>query len=61
LQKVLKVAYLWPGVYVSSGLAAVEHFGQSVEFVPVGTIAAVFEEVRRSHVDFGVVPIEEFD
>ncbi|NBO91266.1 MAG: prephenate dehydratase [Planctomycetia bacterium] len=57
LQKVLKVAYLGPE-YSFSHLAAVEHFGQSVEFVPVGTIAAVFEEVQRSHVDFGVVPIE---
>ena len=26
--------------------------------MPVGSIAAVFEEVNRSHVDFGVVPLE---
>ncbi|MGL4553379.1 MAG: prephenate dehydratase [Gemmataceae bacterium] len=57
LQKVLKVAYLGPE-YSFSHLAALEHFGQSVEFVPVATIAAVFEEVHRSHVDYGVVPIE---
>jgi chorismate mutase/prephenate dehydratase len=57
LQKVLKIAYLGPEMSFSH-LAALEHFGQSVEFVPVGTIAAVFEEVQRSHVDYGVVPIE---
>lgn len=57
LQKVFKIAYLGPE-YSFSHLASVEHFGQSVEFVPVASIAAVFEEVDREHVDFGVVPIE---
>jgi chorismate mutase/prephenate dehydratase len=57
LQKVFKVAYLGPE-YSFSHLAAVEHFGQSIEFVPVASIAVVFEEVDRRHVDFGVVPIE---
>src|SRR5213593_4646797 len=57
LQKVLKVAYLGPE-YSFSHLAAVERFGQAVEFVRVGSIAAVFEEVNRSHADFGVVPLE---
>jgi chorismate mutase/prephenate dehydratase len=57
LQKVHKIAYLGPE-YSFSHLAAVEHFGQSVELVPVASIAAVFEEVDRDHVDFGVVPIE---
>jgi chorismate mutase/prephenate dehydratase len=57
LEKVLKVAYLGPE-YSFSHLAAVERFGQSVEFVPVASIAAVFEEVDREHVDFGVVPVE---
>jgi chorismate mutase / prephenate dehydratase len=57
LQKVLKVAYLGPE-YSFSHLAAVERFGQSVEFMRVGSIAAVFEEVNRSHADFGVVPLE---
>src|SRR5665213_3548612 len=44
LQKVYKIAYLGPE-FSFSHLAAVEHFGQSVEFVSVGSIAAVFEEV----------------
>src|SRR6516225_313539 len=57
LQKVLKVAYLGPEDSFSH-LAAVERFGRSVEFMQVGSIAAVFEEVNRSHADFGVVPLE---
>jgi chorismate mutase/prephenate dehydratase len=57
LQKVLKVAYLGPE-YSFSHLAAVERFGQSIEYMKVGSIAAVFEEVNRSHADFGVVPLE---
>src|SRR5216117_244190 len=57
LQKILKVSYLGPE-YSFSHLAAVERFGQAVEFMRVGSIAAVFEEVNRSHADFGVVPLE---
>jgi chorismate mutase/prephenate dehydratase len=57
LQKVLKVAYLGPE-YSFSHLAAVDRFGQAVEFMRVGSIAAVFEEVNRGHADFGVVPLE---
>src|SRR6266852_5075576 len=57
LQKVVKVAYLGPE-YSFSHLAAVERFGQAVEFVRVGSISAVFEEVNRGHADFGVVPLE---
>jgi chorismate mutase/prephenate dehydratase len=57
LQKIIKVAYLGPE-YSFSHLAAVERFGQTVEFMRVGSIAAVFEEVNRSHAEFGVVPLE---
>jgi chorismate mutase/prephenate dehydratase len=39
-------------------LAATHRFGQSVELVPVASIAAVFEEINRRHADFGLVPVE---
>jgi chorismate mutase / prephenate dehydratase len=52
-----RVAFLGP-LYSYSHLAAIHRFGQCVEFTPVGTIAAVFEEVNQSHSDFGLVPIE---
>jgi chorismate mutase/prephenate dehydratase len=57
LQKVLKVAYLGPE-YSYSYLAAVERFGQKVDLIKVGNIAAVFEDVNRGQVDYGVVPLE---
>jgi chorismate mutase/prephenate dehydratase len=57
LQKVLKVAYLGPE-YSYSYLAAVERFGQKTDLIKVGSIAAVFEDVNRGQVDFGVVPLE---
>lgn len=57
LQKTFKVAYLG-GEYSFSHLAALERYGSSVEFVAVNSISTVFEEVDRSHVDFGVVPVE---
>ncbi|MCC6418228.1 MAG: prephenate dehydratase [Gemmataceae bacterium] len=57
LQKILKVSFLGPD-YSFSHLAALERFGQAVEFMKVASIAAVFEEVNRGHADFGVVPLE---
>jgi chorismate mutase/prephenate dehydratase len=57
LQRPLKVAFLGPK-YSYSHLASVARFGESVEHCPVGSIAAVFEEVNRRHVHFGIVPLE---
>lgn len=57
LQRTLRVACLGPK-FSYSYLAAVAKFGHSVEHVPVGSIAAVFEEVNRRHVQFGIVPLE---
>lgn len=57
LTKQLRVAFLGP-FYTYSHLATLHRFGQSVELVPVGSIAAVFEEVNRGQADYGLVPIE---
>lgn len=57
LQKIIKVAYLGPE-YSYSHLASVERFGHAVEYMRVGSIMSVFEEVNRGHVDYGVVPLE---
>jgi chorismate mutase/prephenate dehydratase len=57
LQSTLRVACLGPK-YSYSHLASIAEFGEAVEHVPVGSIAAVFEEVNRRHVQFGLVPLE---
>jgi len=57
LVRPMRIACLGP-IYSYSHLAAMHRFGRSVEFVPVGTIAAVFEEVNQRHADFGLVPVE---
>ncbi len=57
LHRAVRVAFLGP-LYSYSHLAATARFGQSVDLAPVGSIAAVFEEVNRRHSDFGLVPIE---
>lgn len=57
LQRTLRVASLGPK-HSYSHMAAIAKFGNSVEHVPVGSIAAVFEEVNRHHVQFGLVPLE---
>jgi len=57
LQRTTRVACLGP-LHSYSHLAAVAKFGEAVEYVPVASIAAVFEEVNRRHVQFGIVPLE---
>ncbi len=57
LERGLMIAYLGPpGSH--SHASAVRHFGSSVEFKGVAAIEAVFTEVIRGHVDYGLVPIE---
>lgn len=57
LVKMLRIAYLGPA-YSFTHLAAIERFGESATYIPVSSIAAVFEEVNRGHADFGIAPIE---
>ena len=57
LEQPLRIGYLGPpGSY--SHLAAVRQFGSSVAYEDLHEIAGVFTEVRRGHVDYGLVPIE---
>lgn len=57
LEQPIRVGYLGPPGSFSHA-AAVRHFGSSVEFDDLHQIAGVFAEVRRGHVDYGLVPIE---
>jgi chorismate mutase / prephenate dehydratase len=57
LQHPLRIAFLGPK-YSYSHLAAVAKFGTAVEYVPVGSIGAVFEELNRRNVQYGLVPLE---
>lgn len=54
VQSPVRVSYLGPE-FTFSHLAAIERFGHTVELLPVGTIAAVFEEVERGHADYGEI------
>ena len=57
LEKPLRIGYLGPpGTF--SHMASVRKFGASVEYVPLSSIASVFEEVIRGHIDHGLVPVE---
>ena len=57
LEQPIRVGFLGPAGSFSH-VAAVRHFGSSVEFDDLHSIAGVFTEVRRGHVDYGLVPIE---
>ncbi len=57
LEKPLRIGYLGPAGSFSH-LAARRKFGASVEYDAVETIASVFDEVQRGHLDLGLVPIE---
>lgn len=57
LEQPLRIGYLGPeGSH--SHAAAVKQFGSSVDFEDLHEIAGVFTEVRRGHVNYGLVPIE---
>jgi chorismate mutase / prephenate dehydratase len=57
LERPLRIGYLGPAGSFSH-LAARRKFGASVEYDAVDSIAAVFEEIARGHIDLGLVPIE---
>ena len=57
LEHPLRIGYLGPaGSY--SHQASVKQFGSSVDYENLQLIAGVFTEVRRGHVNYGLVPIE---
>ncbi|MHC4108285.1 MAG: prephenate dehydratase [Planctomycetota bacterium] len=57
LELPLRVGYLGPpGSF--SHIAAVRHFGSSVECADLHAIAGVFEEVAAGHCHYGLVPYE---
>ena len=57
LEEPLKIGYLGPKATFTHQ-AALEHFGVSAKYIPLGTIRDVFEEVERGNIDYGVVPVE---
>lgn len=57
LEKPLRIGFLGPKGSFSHA-ASVRKFGSSVEYVPLTEISAVFEEVSRGHIDYGLVPVE---
>lgn len=57
LERPLRIGFLGPeGSF--SHQASVLKFGSSVDYVALSDIAAVFEEVSRGHIDYGLVPVE---
>lgn len=57
LEAPMMVAFLGPKATFSH-LAAMQQFGLSAELVPQKSIPAVFEEVEKGRVQYGVVPVE---
>ena len=57
LERPLRIGYLGPAGSFSH-LAARKKFGASVEYDNIEDIAAVFEEIARGHIDYGLAPIE---
>src|ERR1700761_8635724 len=57
LEKPLRLGFLGPEGSFSHA-ASVSKFGRSVDYVPLTNIPAVFEEVVRGHIDYGLVPVE---
>ncbi|MEM0970527.1 MAG: prephenate dehydratase, partial [Verrucomicrobiota bacterium] len=57
LEEDLKIAFLGPkGTWTHQ--AAINKFGNSVGYLPLSSLADVFNKVERREADYGVVPIE---
>ena len=56
-QQVPTVAYLGPEATFTH-IAAINHFGRSVTYVPQTSIQDIFREVEKGAYHFGVVPVE---
>src|SRR5665213_1235685 len=54
LEKPLRIGFLGPEGSFSHA-ASVRKFGSSVDYVPLADIPAVFDEVVRGHIDYGLV------
>lgn len=57
IQTPLQVAYLGPEATFTH-MAAVNHFGRSISFVPQTSIRDIFNEVEKGTFHYGVVPVE---
>lgn len=57
LEQPLKVAFLGPQATFTH-VAAMQQFGLSAQLLPQKSIPAIFDEVIRDRVNYGVVPVE---
>lgn len=57
LEQPLRVAYFGPKATFTH-LAAMQQFGFSAQYIPVGTIKEVFDSVEKERANYGVVPVE---
>ncbi len=57
LEKTLQIACLGPEATFSH-IAAIQQFGQAVNFTFTRGVPDIFDEVERGRADYGVVPIE---
>ncbi|HKA34111.1 MAG TPA: prephenate dehydratase [Candidatus Binatia bacterium] len=57
LEAPLTIAYFGPEATYTH-MAARSRFGSSTNYVPMASIADVFQEVKQGRADYGVVPIE---
>ena len=57
LERPLRIGFLGPEGTFSDEASRLK-FGSSVDYTPLADIPAVFDEVVRGHIDYGLVPVE---